>query len=70
MRTIFIAMLVALGVGLIGTSSTFSAPISTGAAAVATTAGEVSSVIEVNRRYKCWWKHYRHSRHYRVCGWR
>ncbi len=67
MRAILVAMLLALGLGLVGTVDSRAAPV---AGAGLVNAIEDLSVVEVARyhsRWRCHRNHYRHSRWHRSC---
>ncbi len=66
MRAIFIAALVALGIGLVGTSPTLAAPAS------GVVIGNAAHLNQVVDRAHWRWRHHRHCwwRHgHRHCGW-
>ena len=56
MRTILMAVFLVIGIGVIGTSSTFSAPMAIGATAVAKAAKEVSPVVDVRHCLYSRWR--------------
>ena len=61
MRGIFIAVLLAMGMGLLIAPDISAAPIPGGGSAIMNAASEGSSVIQVRRRHRvcnrrhCWW---------------
>ncbi len=65
MRAIFVAMLMAIGIGLFATSNSFAAPTAGSALAIINAAEQGSSIVDV--RWRCVRHHHRHSWWHRRC---
>jgi hypothetical protein len=67
MRAMFLALLIALGIGLVGASSSLAAPVNGGAIHNAAHLNKGVDQVHWRWRHHWWWRH--HHRHHYHRGW-
>jgi hypothetical protein len=67
MRAMFLALLIALGIGLVGASSSLAAPVNGGVIHNAAHLNKGVDQVHWRWRHHWWWRH--HHRHHYHRGW-